>query len=406
MAAVGFEPTPPERLEPKSSALDRSATLPSTPLIPSLDTKAKVKKKVQPSSVYRLFPRCPHLSVAEPCTLQECSLPLYCDRQSQGLESKDKKRTAGCSETDVDPQTPVLRISQLDALELDSALEQLLWTQFSQCFQNCRPGLLTPLEPELRALLQLLVWRFTLYSGSATVGQSLLSLRYHNILSSSPRYRPLSRKQKLGLALLAAGPRWLQERSHSLLLCLGLSPGVPERDGGLLQQNLRSCLTLVSSIAQLASLINFLVFLRKGRHPVLAERIIGARAVFSKPNVVRDITYQYMNRELLWHGFAEFLIFLLPLINTRKLKATVYSIVFGGESADGDGATEGQGVFTECGLCGEWPTMPHTVGCRHVFCYYCIKSHSIADAYLTCPKCGAEAGQPELVRMEVEMIGR
>ncbi|KAL0179903.1 hypothetical protein M9458_025345, partial [Cirrhinus mrigala] len=26
---VGFEPTPPERLEPKSSALDHSATLPS-----------------------------------------------------------------------------------------------------------------------------------------------------------------------------------------------------------------------------------------------------------------------------------------------------------------------------------------------------------------------------------------
>ena len=29
LAAVGFEPTPPKRLEPKSSALDRSATLPS-----------------------------------------------------------------------------------------------------------------------------------------------------------------------------------------------------------------------------------------------------------------------------------------------------------------------------------------------------------------------------------------
>ncbi len=28
LAAVGFEPTPPERLEPKSSALDHSATLP------------------------------------------------------------------------------------------------------------------------------------------------------------------------------------------------------------------------------------------------------------------------------------------------------------------------------------------------------------------------------------------
>ncbi|RXN28886.1 hypothetical protein ROHU_005266 [Labeo rohita] len=28
LAAVGFEPTPPKRLEPKSSALDHSATLP------------------------------------------------------------------------------------------------------------------------------------------------------------------------------------------------------------------------------------------------------------------------------------------------------------------------------------------------------------------------------------------
>ncbi|XP_056289906.1 peroxisome biogenesis factor 2 isoform X1 [Pseudoliparis swirei] len=325
------------------------------------------------------------------------------------LESEDdQKGSAGSSgpETDADPQTPVLRISQLDALELDSSLEQLVWTQFSQCFHNCRPGLLTPLEPELRALLHLLVWRFTLYSSSTTVGQSLLSLRYHNVLSSSPRYRALSRRQKLGLALLTAGPRWLQERSHSLLP--GLSSGGPgsEGVGGLLQRGLRNCLTLFSSIAQLASLINFLVFLRRGRHPVLTERVVGARAVFSKPNVVRDVTYQYMNRELLWHGFAEFLIFLLPLINTRKLKATVLSIILGEDGADREGATEGPGAGKECGLCGDWPTMPHTVGCQHVFCYYCIKSQSIADACLTCPKCGAEAGQPEPVKMGVEMIGR
>ena len=58
-----------------------------------------------------------------------------------------------------DPRTPVLGISQLDACELDSALEQLLWSQFSQCFQNLGPGLLTPLEAELKVLLQMLVWR-------------------------------------------------------------------------------------------------------------------------------------------------------------------------------------------------------------------------------------------------------
>ncbi|XP_034562892.1 peroxisome biogenesis factor 2 isoform X2 [Notolabrus celidotus] len=335
--------------------------------------------------------------------LQERSRLLYCDRQFQGqLHGRGMER----EDNHVDPQTPVLRISQLDALELDSSLEQLIWTQFSQCFQNCRPGLLTPLEPELKALLQLFLWRFTLYSNSTTVGQSLLSLRYHNVLSSTPRYRPLTRRQKLALVLLTAGPRWLQERSHSLLMGLGLSPGLSEGHRGLLQKGLRSSLIFISSISQLTSLLNFLVFLRNGRHPVLAERIVGARAVFSKPNVTRDVAYQYMNRELLWHGFAEFLIFLLPLINTRKLKASLSLFVFGGGSADRNGATEGSGVWRECGLCGEWPTMPHTVGCQHVFCYYCIKSHSIADAYLTCPKCGADAGQPEPVHMELEMMGR
>lgn len=323
---------------------------------------------------------------------------------STDLQRNDDKGPSGRSgsESDADPRTPVLRINQLDALELDSALEQLLWTHFSQCFQNCRPGLLTPAEPELRALLQLLLWRFTLYSSGATVGQSLLSMRYHNLLSSAFRYRPLSRRQKWGLALLSIGARWLQERSHSLLLLLGSSAGGAERDCGSLVRGLRGCFGLVSSAAQIASLLNFLVFLRKGQQPLLAERIVGARVVFSKPGVVRDVSYQYMNRELLWHGFSEFLIFLLPLINTRRLKAAVSSLVFGGARTDGKAPPEGRGLWIECGLCGEWPTMPHTVGCRHVFCYYCIKSHSMADPFLACPKCGAEAGQPEPLRVEAQ----
>ncbi|XP_013863922.1 peroxisome biogenesis factor 2 [Austrofundulus limnaeus] len=322
-----------------------------------------------------------------------------------GLEKANNPKRTAPGPPDA-PQTPVLRISQLDALELDSSLEQLLWTQFAQCFQNCRPGLLTPAEPELKALLYLLLWRFTLYSNSATVGQSLLSLRYHSTSAPSLQYRPLSSGQKLGLAILTAGPSWLQERSLRLLPCLGLSfRGAPsERDDSLLRQRVRNALTLVSGFIKLASVINFLVFLRNGRHPVLSERISGARAVFSKPNVVRDVTYQYMNRELLWHGFAEFLIFLLPLINARKLKAAMFSFVFGGKRSHEEGASEHKEVWKECGLCGEWPTMPHTVGCQHVFCYYCIKSHSIADAYLTCPKCGAEAGTLEVVKMDVQVV--
>ena len=35
LAAVGFEPTPPKRLVPKTSALDHSATLPYIPILVS-----------------------------------------------------------------------------------------------------------------------------------------------------------------------------------------------------------------------------------------------------------------------------------------------------------------------------------------------------------------------------------
>ncbi|XP_038142648.1 peroxisome biogenesis factor 2 isoform X1 [Cyprinodon tularosa] len=326
-----------------------------------------------------------------------------------GLTRDHNHRTAGNCDSDsaVNLQTPVLRISQLDAHELDSALEQLLWTQFTQCFQNCPPGVLTPVEPELKALLYLLLWRFTLYSSSATVGQSLLSLRYQSTTVSS-HYKPLSSRQKLGLALLTLVPRWLQERSYRLISYFGLSArgALSEMDDGLLQRGLRKALVLVSGLAKFATLVNFLVFLRNGRHPVLAERIAGAQTVFSKPNVVRDVNYQYMNRELLWHGFAEFLIFLLPLVNLRKLKSTVLLHVLGGKSSNEEGARMPQDVWKYCGLCGEWPTMPHTVGCGHVFCYYCIKSHSIADPYLSCPQCGAEAGTPKMFEIKMQVGGR
>ncbi|XP_019725015.1 peroxisome biogenesis factor 2 isoform X2 [Hippocampus comes] len=301
-------------------------------------------------------------------------------------------------ESTCEPATPVLRISQLDALELDSALEQLLWTQLCHCFQNLRPGLLTPLEPELKALLQLLLWRFTLYPGSATVGQSLLSLRYRNISTSPNLRKSLSHRQKLALLLLTVGPRWLQERSHSLRRCLGLTSGAPLSDG--FQKALRNSLAALSGLARLASLVNFLAFLRTGYHPVLAERMVGAQAVFSEPSVTRDVTYQYVNRELLWHGFAEFLIFLLPLINTSKVKASIYSFVLGGDPSGVGGARDKEGAWRECALCGEWPTMPHALGCPHVFCYYCIKSQSIANNCVRCPKCGTEARRLEPAKIE------
>ncbi|XP_051970824.1 peroxisome biogenesis factor 2-like [Xyrauchen texanus] len=297
------------------------------------------------------------------------------------------------AEASPSPLSRVLRISQLDAFELDGALEQLVWSQFTQCFLHFKPGLLTPVEPELKALLQLLLWRFTVYSNSATVGQSLLNIRYKNALISGQKYRSMSRQQKLWFALLTVGEKWLKERSHSLFLSHPAESNMHKA---------RKALDIISGLTKVASLVNFLLFLQKGTFPTLTERLLGVQPVFSRHQGPRDINFQFLNRELLWHGFAEFLIFLLPLINVWKLKARVSSLFSPLNELKGGDCSE-ETYCTVCAICGEWPTMPHSIGCNHIFCYYCLKSHTIADIYFTCPKCGAETGTIEPVRLQIEM---
>lgn len=286
----------------------------------------------------------------------------------------------------------VLRISQLDALELNKALEQLVWAQFTQCFHGFKPGLFARFEPEVKAFLWLFLWRFTIYSKNATVGQSVLNIRYRNDCCSNPRYQPPSTSQKVWFAICTVGGRWLEERCYDVLRSHHFAAF----------GKAKQCVNFVVGLLKLGGLMNFLVFLQRGKFATLTERLLGMRSVFCKPQGARDVGFEYMNRELLWHGFAEFLIFLLPLINIQKLKARFSrwrSPLPGGPNSDSAVAARG----TQCSLCGEWPTMPHTVGCEHVFCYYCVKSSFLFDMSFTCPACGTEARGVQALRSGVEV---
>lgn len=52
----------------------------------------------------------------------------------------------------------------------------------------------------------------------------------------------------------------------------------------------------------------------------LVERLIGARLVYRQPNMSRLISFEYLNRQLVWQELSEFLLFLLPLINVAKVR--------------------------------------------------------------------------------------
>ncbi|XP_061457683.1 peroxisome biogenesis factor 2 isoform X1 [Rhineura floridana] len=288
--------------------------------------------------------------------------------------------------------TPVLRISQLDALELNKALEQLVWSQFTRCFHGFKPGILAHFEPELKAFLWLFLWRYTIYSKNATVGQTILNIQYKNDLSQMQKYQTLSKQQKLWYLICTVGGKWLEERCYDLFSNRPLE----------LFQRTKYVINLVVGVLRLCELLNFLIFLQKGKFATLTERILGISSVFCQPQNVRQIGFEYMNRELLWHGFAEFLIFLLPLINIQKLKLKVssWSLPISGCPRNENNSVA---CYKECSLCGQWPIMPHTIGCSHVFCYYCIKSNYLFDLYFTCPKCGTEVQDLQPLKYKIEM---
>ncbi|XP_049520000.1 peroxisome biogenesis factor 2 isoform X2 [Dermacentor silvarum] len=216
------------------------------------------------------------------------------------------------------------RVNQLDAVELDDELFALFRNKLSDVFRHVGGNFYPTFEPEIKAILKAILYGFTLYECGATVGQRLLGLEF---FASGTSLSRITRRQTCALILLGIGLPWFRER----------------------------CLK---------------IFLR-----VLPQ---------VQSNTVQ---FDFMNRELLWHGFAEFIGFLLPLVNVYPAKNFVSRKLLRRKLRPTNPSARTQGDMAECGICGSCPTQPHEIGCKHVFCYYCIASQVTADAKYSCPLC-------------------
>ena len=47
-----------------------------------------------------------------------------------------------------------------------------------------------------------------------------------------------------------------------------------------------------------------MAFLTVPRYPSLLERFLGIHPVFAQRQSIRQVSFDFMTRELLWHGFA------------------------------------------------------------------------------------------------------
>ncbi len=281
----------------------------------------------------------------------------------------------------------VLRVSQLDATELDEELTGLLEGQFLNIFKLLPSVHLLRFQPELKALVRFLIWKFSIWSRGQTFGQGMMGVSYS---TERGRVMPITRRYKITLFVVMVLAEWASERVGLLstfIPSLSLSSGQKLLNG-------------IQTLTRLLSLGNFICFLLRGVYPTLKERLLCLSMVPERPQALRQMSYDYMNREILWHGFSEFVFFVVPHFNLFILRNWFRRCLHYGLPAPTDSRTVLRtSDFQSCSFCESPPTMPYVTDCRHVYCYYCLRANCMADKDFPCAACGHPVTQLKPARL-------
>lgn len=135
------------------------------------------------------------------------------------------------------------------------------------------------------------------------------------------------------------------------------------------------------------NILNFLVFLWEAKYLHLQNRLVGIMPGLTHQDYCNNVSInkaqmELINRDIIWRALAEFLSTILPYINKDSIKNHVLRLIglipkmnrelklsekFGGQEQN------------NCAICGKQPFNPLVIGCRHVFCYYCLHSRYLSD---------------------------
>lgn len=220
--------------------------------------------------------------------------------------------------------TPILkiqRVNQLDAELLDRELAELLLDPVKKALGSIRSTLPSDLEPELLLLLKLALFKFSIVDRGASYGSMLQNLKYRNewahrgALQSTARDQPLSRLQLTLYPLLTIVAPYLGSKWQDHMTSLSYSD-MPNNDSRRLLWKLTDATQRIWSALVLA---NFAVFLADGKFRSIADRLLGMRLTYSQRTMNRNVSFEFLNRQLVWHAFTEFLLFLLPLVRPKRL---------------------------------------------------------------------------------------
>ncbi|KAL9596998.1 MAG: hypothetical protein Q9219_005424 [cf. Caloplaca sp. 3 TL-2023] len=230
---------------------------------------------------------------------------------------------------------PSFRVSQLDAELLDEELLSLFQGQVGEGLKYFFGGahLREEWKAEILLALRAVLWKLSVWDHDASYGAMLQNLRYTDARREDG-YMPRkpSGVQKGVYGLVSVGGRYAWEKWEGWL-----AEREGRYEGPAVQVRILSRLSSLAVTAHsIAAFSSFLVFFVNGRYRTLLDRILRLRLSPPSGHLRRQVSFEYLNRQLVWHAFTEFLLFLLPLVGItrwrrwltrawRKLKALIKS---------------------------------------------------------------------------------
>ncbi|KAI9492243.1 Pex12 amino terminal region-domain-containing protein [Zychaea mexicana] len=200
----------------------------------------------------------------------------------------------------------VMRVSQLDSDILDSELFQILKDQLWSALSLFKPTFKERFEPELLAVLNLFLFKLSVYDSSATYGSQLQNLKYRNewkhggALESIAKDAPLSQAQKILYGVFTVGGQYAWSRANRYIT----SQGWGELDESDIRNKVYRVLQAGEKYWKAFSLLNFLIFLWNGKYRTLIDRILAMRLVYAKKSLNRQVSFEFLNRQMVWHAFT------------------------------------------------------------------------------------------------------
>ncbi|KAF1831401.1 hypothetical protein BDW02DRAFT_572082 [Decorospora gaudefroyi] len=230
---------------------------------------------------------------------------------------------------------PEFRVGQVDAELLDEELLSLLKDQVGEGLKYLGSHITDNYSAEILLVLRAVLWKLSIWDQNASYGAHLQGLRYTDARSSAPNRPPPKPWQKLAYGAVTVGGRYAWTKWEEYLLSASEDYTRPE---SARQQLLARVTELASNTHDVLGLSSFLVFLMDGRYRTLTDRILRLRLTPTSHATSREVSFEYLNRQLVWHAFTEFLLFLLPLVGIarwrriltrtlRKLRSTFLSLL-------------------------------------------------------------------------------